>query len=341
MPITKSTIANKATMLPPGVYCPVISLYKPTKTQEIDLDAMYKHCRYLVRSGLHGLVYQGTNGEAVLLSRDEKKDILTMVRRCVTDLGLPAYPIVAGISGQSTNESIQLAHDAADAGASFALLLPPSFWAKAVSEEALLGFYRDVADASPIPVVVYNFPAVTANIDLTSDALAALAEHPNIVATKLTCGNLGKAQRLTSLFSPTQFSVYGGSSDYLVPTLEAGGVGCVTGLANAFPRSTARIYDLWVEGRKEEARALQQVVASAEWACKKGIAVTKFGAGWFLGKRIGVEEERAWWPRRPYMPPGREVMEWTVGVMGVLVEEEEGIKMKEIGEGANGVNGAK
>lgn len=156
MPITKSNIPNKRTMLPPGVYTPVITLYQPSKAQEIDLSAMYKHCQFLIRGGTHGLVYQGTNGEAVLLSRDEKKDILRMARRAVTDLGLPDYPIVAGISGQSTNESIALAHDAADAGASFGLLLPPSYWAKAVSEEALLGFYRDVADAARIPVVVYN-----------------------------------------------------------------------------------------------------------------------------------------------------------------------------------------
>ncbi len=159
-----STIAPKAKPLPQGVYCPVISLYKPTARQEIDLEAMYTHCQYLVRGGQHGLVYQGTNGEAVLLSPEEKISVIKTVRKAVIDLGVPDYPIVAGISGQSTNESIKLAEDAAAAGASFGLLLPPSFWAKAVSEEALLGFYRDVADASPIPVVIYNvsiFPFLT------------------------------------------------------------------------------------------------------------------------------------------------------------------------------------
>ncbi|KAF2112215.1 dihydrodipicolinate synthase [Lophiotrema nucula] len=336
MPVSKSTIPKKSIMLPPGVYCPVISLYKSTKTQETDLDAMYKHCQYLVRSGQHGLVYQGTNGEAVLLSPSEKKDVLRTVRKAVTDLGVPDYPIVAGISGQSTNESIQLAKDAAEAGASFALLLPPSFWAKAVSEEALLQFYRDVADESPLPVVIYNFPGVTSGIDLNSDDLATLAQHPNIVATKLTCGNVGKAVRLTSKFSPEQFSVYGGSSDFLFPTLEAGGVGCVTGLANCFPKSTARIYDLWIEGKVDEARSLQNVVANAEWACKKSLALTKFGAGYFLGKKIGVEDERTFYPRRPYLPPSQKMKDWTVEVMSVLVEEEDAIPLKSFGKGVNG-----
>ena len=74
-----------------------------------------------------------------------------------------------------------------------------------------------------------QFPGVTSGVDLDSDQLAALASHPNIVATKLTCGNVGKLTRLTSKFEPAHFGVFGGSSDYLLPTLHAGGNGCVTG----------------------------------------------------------------------------------------------------------------
>ncbi len=151
-----STISVKVKPLPKGVYCPVITLYKATARQEVDYKAMYAHCQYLVRGGLHGLVYQGTNGEAVLLSPEERKEVLRTARRAVQDLGLESYPIVAGISGQSTNETIRLAEDAKEAGADFGLLLPPSYWAKSVSEEVLLGFYREVADNSPIPLVVYN-----------------------------------------------------------------------------------------------------------------------------------------------------------------------------------------
>ena len=263
----------------------------------------------------------------MLLSRDEKIAVLKTARRAVTDLGLPSYPIVAGISGQSTRESIQLAQDAAAAGASFCLLLPPSFWAKAVTEEVLLGFYRDVADASPLPIVIYNFPAVTGGVDLNSDDLAALAAHPNIVAVKLTCGNVGKAVRLTSRFTPAQFSVYGGSSDFLVPTLEGGGVGCVTGMGNVFPRATAQVYELWTAGRRDEAKELQDVVANAEWACKKSLALTKFAAGHFLGKQLGVKAD-AFWPRRPYLPPAEKAQAWTVEVMGVLEEAENALPLR-------------
>lgn len=99
-------------------------------------------------------------------------------------------------------------------------------------------------------------------------------------------------------------------------------MGCVTGMGNVFPRATARVYDLWMEGKKDEARRLQDVVANAEWACKKSLAFTKFAAWSFVGGKLGLEDERAFWPRRPYLPAGEKMKKWTVEVMGVLEEEE-------------------
>lgn len=151
-----STIANKANVIPPGIYVPVVSLYKPTKRQEVDYDASYKLFCHLIRGGLDGLVLAGTNAEAVLLSPEERKELVKIARKAAVDLGRPDFPIVAGISGQSTNESIHLAEDALSAGANFGLLLPPNYWAKAVTKDALLGFYRDVADETTLPIVIYS-----------------------------------------------------------------------------------------------------------------------------------------------------------------------------------------
>lgn len=161
-------------------------------------------------------------------------------------------------------------------------------------------------------------------VDLDSDQLSALAEHPNIVAVKLTCGNLGKIVRLTSKFSYEQFGVFGGASDFLFPTLEVQGVGCVTGVANVFPKCTSRIYDLWTAGDREEARRLQSVVANAEWACKKGIASTKYGAWYFAGRKLGLKKEN-FAPRKPYKPIGKAMEDWVVQTMGILEEEEQKI----------------
>jgi dihydrodipicolinate synthase/N-acetylneuraminate lyase len=151
-----STIAAKSKPLPAGVYVPVISLYRPTPRQEIDLDAAYKHFTHMIRGGIHGIVLAGTNAEAVLLNPQERRDLVSVARKAAQDLDLPNYPLVAGISGQSTNESIKLAQEAAEAGAGWALLLPPSYWVKAVTKDVILSYYREVADLSPIPVVIYS-----------------------------------------------------------------------------------------------------------------------------------------------------------------------------------------
>lgn len=156
-----SSIAAKSAPIPPGIYCPVISLYKPTPRQEVDYDASYKFFSYLIRGGVDGLVLAGTTAEAVLLSAEERKELVKVARKAAVDLGRPQFPIVAGISGQSTNESIRLAEDALTAGASFGLLLPPSYWAKAVTKDAILGFYRDIADSTTLPIVIYSVSLCT------------------------------------------------------------------------------------------------------------------------------------------------------------------------------------
>lgn len=318
-----STVAAKARPLPPGVYTPVVTLYKAgDASQPVDLDAMRKQAQVLVRAGMHGLVYLGTNGELALLTAPERKAVIANAVQAVAKLNKPDYPIVAGISAQSTHETILNARDAAEAGASFALLLPPSYWAKALSSDAHLAYFRAVADASPIPVVVYNFPGVTSGVDLDSDQIAALAAHPNISAVKLTCGNVGKLVRLTSQFSHAQFGVFGGSSDYLLPALQSGASGCVTGMGNIFPGATAAVYDLWKAGRVDEARRLQDVVANAEWACKKGISNTKYGAWYFLGRGAGISDEETWEMRRPYQPLGEAAKKWTIETLGVLADIE-------------------
>ncbi|KAL5363618.1 hypothetical protein BJX96DRAFT_167631 [Aspergillus floccosus] len=321
-------IADKATPLPEGIYCPVLSIYKATPRQEIDLDASYKYFSYLIRGGMDGLVLAGTTAEAVLLSPAERQDLVRVARQAALDLGLSNYPLVAGISGQSTNESIRLAEEAQQAGADFGLLLPPSYWAKAVNKNVILDFYREVADHSRIPIVVYSFPAVCNGVDMNSDVLSEMAHHPNIVGVKLTCGNAGKVTRLTQEYTVSQFSVHAGSSDWLLPCLIGGGAGCVTGIGNVFPRSVAKLYSLWKEGKIEQARELQGLVAQAEKACKEGIAPTKFAAGHFVGSKLGITDAQAFWPRKPYKPSGKEIQEWVVSVMKHLAKMEDSLPEK-------------
>lgn len=162
-------------------------------------------------------------------------------------------------------------------------------------------------------------------MDLNSDVLSALAQHPNIVAVKLTCGNAGKVTRLTQEFSHEQFGVYGGSSDWLIPCLIGGGGGCVTGIGNVFPKSVSKLYSLWQEGKTAEAVKLQGLVAQAEKACKEGIAPTKYGASYFAGPKAGIEDKALFWPRKPFLPSPKAMQDWVVDVMKGLDEIEKSL----------------
>ncbi|PWY71789.1 aldolase [Aspergillus sclerotioniger CBS 115572] len=317
-----STISAKRTTLPPGVFCPVISLFRGSRHQEVDFDASYKFFTYLIRSGVDGLVLAGTTAEAVLLSPSERQELLGTARRAACDLGFDEYPLVAGISGQSVNETLRLAEEAREAGADFGLLLPPSYWPKAVTKDVLIDFYTEIADSFILPIVIYSFPAICNGMDMSSDVMATLAQHPNIVGVKLTCGNAGKVTRLTHEYSHEQFGVYAGSSDWLIPCLSGGGSGCVTGVANVFPKSTVKLFALWKAGQVQEAMKLQGLISLAERACKEGIAPTKFATAYFAGPEAGVTDPEAFRPRKPYKPSSQEIQDWVVEVMQPLVETE-------------------
>ncbi|KAK4499715.1 hypothetical protein PRZ48_010233 [Zasmidium cellare] len=316
------TATTESPAVPAGIWCPVVSLYKDSPRQEIDLEASYTYFSHLIRGGVNGLVLQGSTAEAALLSREERIDITKIARKAATDLGVPDFPLAAGISGQSTNETLRLVDDAAAAGADFGLLLPPSYWPKAITNDALVDFYREVADHSKIPIIAYNFPGVTSGIDLGVDVLSQLAEHPNIVGTKLTCANAGKVTSLTAKFSPSKFSVFAGQSDWLLPCLIGGGIGCVTGIGNVFPKSVSKLYLLWQEGKIEEAKKLQGRVALAEAACKKGLAATKYGTSYFAGPIAGLSNSASFHPRKPYKPASKELQQSTISTMQHLADLE-------------------
>jgi 4-hydroxy-2-oxoglutarate aldolase len=93
-----------------------------------------------------------------------------------------------------------------------------------------------LADASPVPVLIYNFPGVAAGLDVNSDMLEKLGAHPNIVGVKLTCGGIAKVARVRSRFEPEKFCALAGQSDWLLPAIAVGGIGTITGLANIYPK---------------------------------------------------------------------------------------------------------
>lgn len=284
----------------PGVWCPAVTFFDPA-TDELDLHAQAKYYSYLSKSGLTGLVILGTNSETLLLTREERASLLQTARKAVG----PDFPLIAGVSGHSTKQVLEFIADAHEAGSNYVLVLPAAYFGKQTTPAVISRFYDEVAEKSPLPIVIYNFPAVCNGVDLDSDTITALAKkHRNIVGVKLTCGSVAKITRLAAALTPEEFSVFGGQSDFLIGGLSSGSAGCIAAFGNVFPKTITRIYDLYKAGKFEEALKLHQQAALAESPCKAGIANTKFAASIYTAKAAGIENaELLLQPRRPYEAP--------------------------------------
>ncbi|RFU77400.1 hypothetical protein TARUN_4817 [Trichoderma arundinaceum] len=270
-------------------------------SQDIDWDLQERHLNFLITSGLHGVVLAGTNGEAVTLTQDEKNKLVAMTRRIAAQVGKPDITITLGCSGQCTRDVIAETKLAKEAGADYVLLLVPSYFHFAMNKNSIIAFFEETADASPLPILIYNYPNVVAGLDVDSEMLDRLAKHTNIVGVKLTCGGIAKVSRIAASFSPKNFSALAGQSDWLVPALSVGGTGAITGIANLYPKLE---------------------LSKMEWGfAKGGINGTK----WVVAKLRGYPEESCHC-RRPYPKFDNSVQqEWIIDVVGALEVVEKGI----------------
>ncbi|KAF8659058.1 hypothetical protein AX16_001930 [Volvariella volvacea WC 439] len=249
---------------PPGIYVPAVLFFD--EQEELDESSIKAHVLRLAQGGVTGILVQGSNGEAQHLSHEERKRAIQLTRQTLDANGFQNVFVIAGTGAQSTRETKQLCRDAHEAGASHALVLTPSTWPPQMSLENILRFHREVADSSPIPTMIYNFPVVTAGQDLDSDTIGTLARHPNIVGTKLSCGNMGKLHRLTTRFSQSEFAVFAGRSDLFLQGLISGSAGSIGALVNLIPKVHARLYTLFKEGKLDDAMVLQAKLAHGDWA---------------------------------------------------------------------------
>src|SRR6202049_4883114 len=161
-----------------GIYPPLPTFF--TSNDELDLRTLRQHIRRIADSGIAGYVVMGSNGEAVHLSSEERVQVIETTRSIAGEQAC----IVAGCGEQSTRATIALCRQAAQAGANFALILPPFYFKGRIDPRALLAHYHAVADKRPLPVVIYNMPASASGLDLDAATICTLAEHPNIVSVK-------------------------------------------------------------------------------------------------------------------------------------------------------------
>ncbi|KAK4702318.1 4-hydroxy-2-oxoglutarate aldolase, partial [Phenoliferia sp. Uapishka_3] len=252
---------------PKGIYAPCLSFFN--EDESLDLATIKKHAVRLAKSGVTGLVVHGSNGEAPHLDHSERSAVISAIRTSLTEAGFPHMPIIAGTGVSSARETVVLCEEAATAGATHALVLPPSYWPGAMGKPNLTAFFTHVADKSPIPILLYNFPLVTSGIDIDSDTIIALAAHPNIVGCKLTCGNLGKLHRVSHAVPSSSFACLGGKSEFLLHGLVGGSSGTIGALVNFVPAVHVELMKRWEAGDVAGAKELQDVVSDADWSMSK------------------------------------------------------------------------
>ena len=203
------------------------------------------------KTSLAGLLVLGSNGEFNYLSDQEKLEVLKTARQAIPKDKL----FIAGTACESTRCTLELTEQTAAIGADAAIVLTPSYYTSQMDAQAMRRHYLELAEHSPLPIILYNMPACT-GIDLSAETVVELAQHPNIVGIKDSSGNVVKLGDIIRAAPPT-FKVLAGSASFLYPALVLGAVGGVMALANIAPEQCYGIYRYAQEGQHEEARQLQ------------------------------------------------------------------------------------
>lgn len=213
-----------------------------------NLDAHLAH-------GVDGVLVAGSSGESALLDCDDRRQLLAWARERV-----PANKwLLAGVGSESTRQTIARAHDAKAAGATAALVISPHYFLKRMTEAALLAHFRAVADASPLPVMLYNMPAY-AHVVLSPALVHEMAQHDNVIGMKDSAGNLPVFAQYLEAQSDS-FRVLTGSGGTMAPAIKAGASGAILAIALYAGPAVRLMFDAARAGRHDEAAAMQVKLA--------------------------------------------------------------------------------
>ncbi len=274
-----------------GIYPPVPTFFK--EDESLDLDTQREHITRLRAAGIRNFVALGSNGEAIHLDRDERRTVIGAIREAA---GAEAQ-VLAGAGGQSTRETIALCKLAAEAGGDVALVLPPSHYGGKMGMPVQRAHFLAVADASPLPVMLYNMPNNSAGIDLDAETVITLSAHPNIIGVKDSSGNVTKLAEIAA-GAREGFVVLAGSAGFLLPAMVVGARGAIAALANIAPRECLDLYQLAQDGKFDEARTLQAQLIPVNTAVTSGYGVAGLKAALDFVAHYGGS------PRRPLAPLG-------------------------------------
>src|SRR6202795_2492805 len=176
-------------MLLHGIFPPITTPFYPDG--KVYFKKLESNVERYSRTPVAGIVVEGSTGEAILLSDEERRDVLKAVRAAAA----PNKVLIAGTGIESAVETLGLTEYAAELGYDVAMVRTPHFYKKQMQPAAILAFYRTVADRSPLPVIIYNFPQVT-GYDIPAELVIELAEHPNLIGIKESSGDVEKVRKM-------------------------------------------------------------------------------------------------------------------------------------------------
>jgi 4-hydroxy-2-oxoglutarate aldolase len=235
-----------------GVFAPVTTPFDPV-TGDADVVAMRANLRRWLQAPLAGFALFGSTGEEPFLDLDEKTRLTAAARDVITDGRL----ILAGTGAESTRATIRASVAVADAGADGVLVRPPAYYRPAMTPDVLRDHYLAVADASPVPIVLYQVPPRFSTVELPAGLVGEVAKHPNIVGIKDSLGDLKALGALVDACGSNARVLVGSGSD-LYGGLEVGAVGGILAIALLAPNECAELCQAHAEGRKADAGRLQE-----------------------------------------------------------------------------------
>ena len=250
-----------------GTFLPVTTPFDSV-TGDVDYAAFGANLRRWFGSPIRGILIGGSTGESVFLDEEERSKLIEEARAVIPDEAL----VIAGTGSEATRHTIQLTRQAATVGADAVLVSPPAYFKGAMTQETLTRHYRAVADASPVPVLIYQVPLRLSTIEFSTDLVATLSDHPNIIGIK---DSRGEIDLLIELVQQTVdgFQVLTGNGSVLYPALGIGAVGGIVAVGLMAADQAANISVAFKAGRLEEAERLQEQIAPVNQSIVGGMGV--------------------------------------------------------------------